>query len=87
VAKRARSEFAEVFVQAFSYGRSGPILHGRYRPEGARRDLVGALKSWVWLLLSIPLMLQRYRRIEWARTAGTRIGRLVGSVTEGVFFP
>jgi cellulose synthase/poly-beta-1,6-N-acetylglucosamine synthase-like glycosyltransferase len=87
VAKRARSEFAEVFVQAFSYGRSGPVLHGRYRPDGAHRDLVGACKSWVWLTLSIPLMLQRHRRIEWARTAGMRLGRLVGSVSERVFFP
>ncbi len=87
VAKRARARFGEVFRQAFDYGRSGPMLHARYRRDGARRDLSGAFKSWVWLVVSLPLLLQAQRRIEWARTAGTRLGRLVGSASEGVFFP
>ncbi len=87
VAKRARGQFGEVFHQAFNYGRSGAVLHRRYRDEGARRDMSGALKSWGWLLFSLPLLIERPRRIEWARAAGTRLGRLYGSYTEGVFFP
>jgi hypothetical protein len=27
------------------------------------------------------------RRIEWARAAGMRTGRLLGSIRNGVFFP
>jgi glycosyltransferase involved in cell wall biosynthesis len=87
VSKRARSEFGQVFHQALAYGRSGPVLYNRYRADGARRDLVGAFKSWVWLLVSIPLLWQSDRRIEWARTAGTRLGRLDGSITQRTFFP
>jgi glycosyltransferase involved in cell wall biosynthesis len=87
VAKRARSKFGEVFAQAFAYGRSGVVLHGLYRNAGAHRDLYGAYKSWVWLVMSIPLLGQPQRRIEWARTAGMRLGRLAGSINERVFFP
>lgn len=87
VAKRARSKFGEVFTQAFAYGRSGVVLHGLYRGDGAHRDLYGAYKSWVWLVMSVPLLAQPQRRIEWARTAGMRLGRLAGSITERVFFP
>jgi GT2 family glycosyltransferase len=87
VAKRARQEFGDVFHQAFAYGRSGAVLHRRFRGDGARRDLSGAVKAWVWLIGSLPRLVFRRRRIEWARTAGTRLGRLAGSVTERVFFP
>ncbi len=87
VARRDRSEFGEVFRQALSYGRCGPVLHRRYRSEGARRDLLGALKSWVWLIISLPVLLQRQRRTEWARTLGMRVGRIDGSIKEQVFFP
>ncbi len=87
VSKRARSKFDEVFEQASAYGRTAPILYRRYRSVGAHRDLVGALKSWIWLAMSIPLLLRPSRRIEWARTAGMRLGRLDGSIRERVFFP
>ena len=87
VSKRERSDFASVFRRASAYGRCGPQLHKRYRSVGAKRDLRGAAKSWVWLLLSLPRLAQPSRRIEWARGAGTRLGRLEASVRLGVFFP
>lgn len=87
VAKRERTEFRQVFRQAFAYGRCGPLLYRRYRSDGARRNLAGAGKSWVWLLFSLPLLLRPDRRCEWARAAGIRLGRLAGSLREGVFFP
>ena len=87
VAKRELTGFGPVAKKAFSYGRSGPALFRRYRSAGARRDLVGAAKSWTWLVISLPLLFDRRRRIEWARTVGMRSGRLVGSVAESVFFP
>ncbi len=87
VAKRARSDFREVFWQAYAYGRCGPLLHKRYRNAGAHRDLQSALKAWVWLIISLPRMAQPTRRIEWARGAGTRLGRLEASLRLRVFFP
>jgi len=87
VSKRARSDFRSVFRQAYSYGQCGPLLHKRYRRAGARRDLRGALKAWLWLLVSMPRLAQPTRRIEWIRGAGTRLGRLEASIRLGIFFP
>jgi glycosyltransferase involved in cell wall biosynthesis len=87
VAKRERDGFTHVFRQTFSYGLCGPVLYRRYRSQGARRDLSGAGKTWAWLVCSVPLLLISNRRCEWARAAGVRLGRLVGSVRESVFFP
>jgi hypothetical protein len=88
VAKRERPEFMQVFRQAAAYGRSGPALYRRYRDTGARRNLRGAVKSWVWLVGSLPgLVRPGAHRLDWARAAGMRSGRLAGSLQEGVFFP
>jgi GT2 family glycosyltransferase len=88
VFKREPSGFREIFRQAFAYGRCGPLLYRRYRPAGARRDLAGAAKSWLWLLLHSPRLVKSGpERGEWARAAGMRTGRLVGSVGQGAFFP
>jgi GT2 family glycosyltransferase len=88
VAKRERPEFMQVFRQAAAYGRSGPALYRRYRGTGARRNLTGALKSWLWLVAAAPSLVHRGgHRLDWARAAGMRSGRLAGSLREGVFFP
>jgi GT2 family glycosyltransferase len=49
VSKRERQETMQVFRQAAKYGLSGPALYRRHRATGARRNLVGAAKSWLWL--------------------------------------
>jgi GT2 family glycosyltransferase len=88
VLKREPVEFREVFVQAFAYGGCGPLLYRRYRSAGARRDLTGAAKSWLWLLLHLPRLVSAGpERGEWARAAGMRTGRLAGSVVQRAFFP
>jgi GT2 family glycosyltransferase len=87
VAKRARSSFGGVFRQCFAFGQAGPILYKRYRAEGLRRDVPGALKVWAWLVLSAPLLFQPARRFEWARGTGIRLGRLKASWRLRVFFP
>jgi len=87
VAKRARSDFRSVFRQAYAYGQCGPLLHKRYRKAGAGRDLSGAAKAWLWLLVSLPRVAQPTRRIEWARGAGMRLGRIEASIRLRVFFP
>jgi GT2 family glycosyltransferase len=87
VAKRERTQFGQVFRQARTYGRCGPVLFRRYRSAGARRDLAGALRAWAWLVVALPTLVRPGRRTAWARTAAVRIGRLESSVTERVFFP
>jgi glycosyltransferase involved in cell wall biosynthesis len=87
VARRDRPGFRQVFRQALSYGRCGPVLFSRYRSQGAARDPAGAIKAWAWLAASLPGLTDPQRRIAWARTAGVRLGRLEGSVKERVLFP
>ena len=87
VAKRARADFRDAFEQAYAYGKCGPLLHKRFRSVGAQRDLEGALKAWIWLVISVFRIAQPTRRIEWARGAGTRLGRLEASIRLRVFFP
>jgi glycosyltransferase involved in cell wall biosynthesis len=87
VSRRSRSGLGNIYRQAVSYGRCGPALYRRYRVHGARPDVRGALKSWAWLVCSLPWLFQRTRRIEWARAVGTRLGRISGSLSERTFFP
>ena len=86
VSKRERATGAEVFRQGISHGRSGPRLYPSTE-AGVRRDLAGSLKAWGWLVLRVPWLLDRGHRKPWLRVAGVRIGRLVGSVENRVFFP
>lgn len=88
VSKRDRTGFRGMFQQASAFGRSGPVLYRRYRKHGARRNLSGAARSWLWILVQLPgLMAPGRRRIQWARAAGMRTGRVAGSISERVFFP
>jgi glycosyltransferase involved in cell wall biosynthesis len=87
VAKRERPGLGPLFARSLAYGRCGPKLFRRYRSRGARRDLAGSGKTWLWLLVSLPRLGRADVRRRWVRAAGVRCGRLVGSVTERVFFP
>jgi glycosyltransferase involved in cell wall biosynthesis len=88
VFKRERPGFSQTFKQAAAYGRSGPTLYRRHRATGAHRNVSGAAKSWTWLVVQAPRLVRPGDlRLEWARAAGMRTGRLVGSFREGVFFP
>jgi GT2 family glycosyltransferase len=87
VAKRDRSGAGGVFRQGLAHGRSGPTLYRMHRKDGARRDVVAVAKSWVWLAIEIPRLYDKDVRSRWLRAAGVRIGRLVGSAENGVFFP
>lgn len=87
VAKREPAGLGTLFRRALAYGRCGPNLYRRYHRDGARRDLVGSAKSWAWLVVALPGLARTDVRRRWVRAAGVRLGRLVGSVREGVFFP
>jgi glycosyltransferase involved in cell wall biosynthesis len=88
VAKRDLTDREGVFRHGLAFGRSGPELYRRHRAEGARPDLVGAARSWLWLLLHVPEALrQGPARNGWVHAAGVRIGRLQASARLRVFFP
>jgi len=87
VSKRERATGAEAFRQGISHGRSGPRLYSKHRTAAIRRDLAGALKAWGWLVLQIPWLFDSGHRKRWLRVVGVRIGRLVGSVENRVFYP
>ena len=86
LARRDQQGFRAVFNRYTAYGRCGPVLYRRFRADGLRRELVIAAKTWVWLLVSTPRLLQPEFRGRWARIAGWRTGRLVESVRQGVLF-
>lgn len=87
VAKREDEAFGRVFRRGLSYGRSGPLLYRRYRAAGARRQLWAAARSAGWLLVAVVRLWDPAVRRSWARAAGMRVGRLVGSLEQRVFFP
>ena len=87
VARRERTDLRGIFARALSYGRSGPNLYRRYRGQGATRDLAGTVRSWVWLIVSLPRLGRADIRQQWVRAAAVRLGRLSGSLRERVFFP
>jgi glycosyltransferase involved in cell wall biosynthesis len=87
VEKRERTGVKQMFRAAVGYGRCGPRLYGRYRAHGMRRDLRGAAKAWIWLVVASPGLVLPTRRRQWVRTFGIRGGRLAGSVQLRVFFP
>jgi glycosyltransferase involved in cell wall biosynthesis len=87
VEKRERSGVKPMLRAALGYGRCGPRLYERFRADGMRRDLRGAVKAWTWLVVASPGLVISTRRRQWVRTFGIRAGRLAGSVHHRVFFP
>jgi GT2 family glycosyltransferase len=87
VDKRERSSSGPMFRAAWAYGQSGPQLYRRYRDNGMKRDLRGAMKAWFWLVVASPGLMRPARRRQWVRTFGIRVGSLAGSVSYRVFFP
>ena len=87
VEKRERAGASLMLRAAWAYGRCGPRLYRRYRADGMRRDLRGAAKAWVWLVVASPGLVNPKRRRQWVRTLGIRTGRVAGSVHQRVFFP
>ena len=72
----------------FSYGISVPLLYRHFRAAGMpRSDLGEALASWRWLIRrSLRALHSSEFRGRWMRVAGTRSGRIVGSIRQGVLY-
>jgi glycosyltransferase involved in cell wall biosynthesis len=86
VARRDQQGFGAVFRRYTSYGQCGPILYRRFRADGLQPELFVAAKTWAWLVLSTPRLVQVEFRDRWARIAGWRTGRLVESIRQRVLF-
>jgi glycosyltransferase involved in cell wall biosynthesis len=86
LARRDQQGFKAVIRRYRAYGRSGPMLYRRFRSDGLQRDLLLALKTWAWLIVSAPRMRNPQFRDHWARVAGWRTGCLVESVRQRVLF-
>jgi GT2 family glycosyltransferase len=86
LARRDQQGFRSVLRRYTAYGRCGPVLYCRFRADGLRRDLPLAAKTWAWLIVTTPRLVQPEFRDRWARVAGWRTGRLVGSVRHRVLF-
>jgi GT2 family glycosyltransferase len=85
---RQREGARSTWAQAKRYGRSHVALyrrHGRGRVDrqADRRD---ARRDWWWIVTRAPLLFRPDRRVRWARKAGMRVGRLVGSFKERTMY-
>jgi len=88
VAKRERHDPSSRRRQQFSYGRHDARLYRKFRAAGMPRNFQFTLKTWAWLVLNAPLALvSRRRRVAWSRAWFLRLGRLLGSIEQRVFYP
>jgi GT2 family glycosyltransferase len=85
--KREPADARSILRKAWSYGLCGARLYRQYRAAGMHRDLRGAGKAWLWLLVNVPRLFRQAVRRQWLRTFGIRAGRLAGSATQHAFFP
>jgi hypothetical protein len=87
ISRRERNGTMALLRRSIQYGRCGPVLYRRYRRNGLRADPRTALRAWVYVIVSLPRLVDPQFRPAWARVAGWRIGRLVESLRSLVFFP
>lgn len=87
VAKRARSAYDRLLVQSVGYGRSDAVLFRRFRRAGMPRGLWLTVRSWGWLVVNSWSIFSVARRALWLRVLFIRLGRLLGSVEQRVFYP
>ncbi len=87
VAKRGRQAHDGLLTQSLGYGRSDAVLFRRFRDSGMPRGLWLTVRSWGWLIVHAPAVLHTSRRHQWMRVLFIRVGRLLGSVEQRVFYP
>ena len=85
---RQRAGARSTWIQARRYGRSHVALYRRYGAGRVdlRTERRRAVREWWWIITRAPLLVQSHRRVRWARKAGMRVGRLVGSFKERVVY-
>ena len=85
VSVRTRATAVAHARQSFRFGVTTAQLFANYRGRGAKApQLRSTVRTWAWLLATLPDLLHEERRGFWIRLAATRAGRLVGSVRHRV---
>jgi GT2 family glycosyltransferase len=80
---RTRLTAGGLFHQRYAYGMAHVRLFARYKERGMpRSSTVGAIKSWVKLIVTSYQLASADSRRDWLWAAGWRLGRAVGSVEE-----
>jgi GT2 family glycosyltransferase len=81
VAYRFRPGLATTWSQGVFYGRGRPELAAQAKSLGFAPPARSAgLKSWVWLIVSLPTLATRTGRYAWMWTLANRWGVIRGSV-------
>jgi glycosyltransferase involved in cell wall biosynthesis len=85
---RRRSSRKATFRQARRYGRAMAFLYARHArgQVGHRNSSKSAVWAWLWIGLHINEAFDTNRSVRWAWRAGTRLGRLEGSVRHRVVY-
>jgi glycosyltransferase involved in cell wall biosynthesis len=88
VASDVRAPALRTLRRYFLYGRGDPALYRDHRGSGLEPPSSWAVvRSYLGLLLRLPLLVFPGQRERWLHQAGRRAGRLVGSVEAGVWYP
>lgn len=83
-----RSGRGDTFRQARRYGRAMALLYRRYgqgRPR-SRSTWKEVVWAWLWIVVHVNEAFDPERATRWAWRAGTRLGRLEGSVRQRVVY-
>lgn len=84
---RPRSAFWSTFRQRLRWGRAEAFARRNWPAHMSRDPWYRVMRSYAWLCLHLVDLLDREGRVRWAKIAGLRIGRLVGSVGHRTWFP
>lgn len=87
IAYRHRAELSTLWRQHVGFGLADPALFKRFRTRGMPRSRpLSVIAAYGRLLLKLPLLFSRRSRPRVVRSAGKRLGRLLGSIRERVLF-
>ncbi len=87
VAYRYRTDSAGLWRQGMNYGRGRVQVAHDLRAHGwSTPPRLAGLRSWGWLVVHLPDLIDRDRRPSWIWVAANRIGQLRGSVKYRIVF-
>ena len=86
ISRREAPGLCAFFRRSIQFGRCGPALYERYRGAGLCAEPGAALRSWLYLVASMPKLFDPTFRRSWVRLVGWRVGRLLESCRRRVFF-
>ena len=85
---RLRSGGRATWQRQLAIGRSAPTLYARYRRHGMPPSgTAGAVRDLAGLVVGVVRLGRRADRQRWARVAGRRAGRILGSIEHRTWYP